>query len=242
MINKYIKIILILLFIILFITTIINTFILNMTNLLFMILNILVWILILTILFSAFITYRVILDKEVSIKLMKINLNIFTKLFNMITYLSYIFDFSKDDIRKIYIKLNNSYIYKNKYNIDNKDILVLIPHCIQKNSCKLKVTSNINNCKSCGLCNVSDLLKLNEKFSVEVFIATGGTLARKKIIEKRPKAVVAVACERDLTSGIQDIKNIPVLGVFNKRPNGPCFNTKIDIKEVEDAIIFLIGN
>ncbi len=242
MINKYIKIILILLFIILFITTIINTFILNMTNLLFMILNILVWILILTILFSAFITYRVILDKEVSIKLMKINLNIFTKLFNMITYLSYIFDFSKDDIRKIYIKLNNSYIYKNKYNIDNKDILVLIPHCIQKNSCKLKVTSSINNCKSCGLCNVSDLLKLNEKFGVEVFIATGGTLARKKIIEKRPKAVVAVACERDLTSGIQDIKNIPVLGVFNKRPNGPCFDTKIDIKEVEDAIIFLIGN
>lgn len=242
MINKYIKIILILLFIILFITTIINTFILNMTNLLFMILNILVWILISTILFSAFITYRVILDKEVSIKLMKINLNIFTKLFNMITYLSYIFDFSKDDIRKIYIKLNNSYIYKNKYNIDNKDILVLIPHCIQKNSCKLKVTSSINNCKSCGLCNVSDLLKLNEKFGVEVFIATGGTLARKKIIEKRPKAVVAVACERDLTSGIQDIKNIPVLGVFNKRPNGPCFDTKIDIKEVEDAIIFLIGN
>ena len=242
MINKYIKIILILLFIILFITTIINTFILNMTNLLFMILNILVWILISTILFSSFITYRVILDKEVSIKLMKINLNIFTKLFNMITYLSYIFDFSKDDIRKIYIKLNNSYIYKNKYNIDNKDILVLIPHCIQKNSCKLKVTSSINNCKSCGLCNVSDLLKLNEKFGVEVFIATGGTLARKKIIEKRPKAVVAVACERDLTSGIQDIKNIPVLGVFNKRPNGPCFDTKIDIKEVEDAIIFLIGN
>lgn len=242
MINKYIKIILILLFIILFITTIINIFILNMTNLLFMILNILVWILISTILFSSFITYRVILDKEVSIKLMKINLNIFTKLFNMITYLSYIFDFSKDDIRKIYIKLNNSYIYKNKYNIDNKDILVLIPHCIQKNSCKLKVTSSINNCKSCGICNISDLLKLNEKFGVEVFIATGGTLARKKIIEKRPKAVVAVACERDLTSGIQDIKNIPVLGVFNKRPNGPCFDTKIDIKEVEDAIIFLIGN
>lgn len=242
MINKYIKIILILLFIILFITTIINIFILNMTNLLFMILNILVWILILTILFSSFITYRVILDKEVNIKLMKINLNIFTKLFNTITYLSYIFDFSKDDIRKIYIKLNNSYIYKNKYNIDNKDILVLIPHCIQKNSCKLKVTSSIKNCKSCGLCNVSDLLKLNEKFGVEVFIATGGTLARKKIIEKRPKAVVAVACERDLTSGIQDIKNIPVLGVFNKRPNGPCFDTKIDIKEVEDAIKFLIGN
>ena len=40
-------------------------------------------------------------------------------------------------------------------------------------------------------------------------------------------------------SGIQDMKHIPVLGIFNKRPNGPCVDTFIDIHEVEDAINFL---
>ena len=84
-----------------------------------------------------------------------------------------------------------------------------------------------------------DLVKLKEKTGINIFIATGGTLARKVIIENKPKAVIAVACERDLTSGIQDMKYIPVLGIFNKRPNGPCVDTFIDIHEVEDAINFL---
>lgn len=105
----------------------------------------------------------------------------------------------------------------------------------------MKITTDVKNCKSCGLCNVADLLKLQNKYNVNVFIATGGTLARKKIKEFRPKAVVAVACERDLTAGVQDIKQIPVLGVFNQRPNGPCVDTKIDAKEVENAIKFFIG-
>ncbi|MFR3499680.1 MAG: DUF116 domain-containing protein, partial [Paraclostridium bifermentans] len=93
----------------------------------------------------------------------------------------------------------------------------------------------------CGLCNVKDLIDLQDKYNVHVFIATGGTLARKKIKETRPKAVVAVACERDLTAGVQDIRQVPVLGVFNKRPNGPCVDTKIDASEVENAIKFFIG-
>ncbi|KKY02901.1 hypothetical protein VN21_00445, partial [Paraclostridium benzoelyticum] len=147
----------------------------------------------------------------------------------------------KDEIRKVYIKLNNNYIYSNRYKIKAEDILILIPHCIQKSECKLKITTNVRNCKSCGLCNVKDLIDLQDKYNVHVFIATGGTLARKKIKETRPKAVVAVACERDLTAGVQDIRQVPVLGVFNKRPNGPCVDTKIDANEVENAIKFFIG-
>ena len=61
-------------------------------------------------------------------------------------------------------------------------------------------------------------------------------------MENKPKAAIAVACERDLTSGIQDMRHIPVLGVFNKRPNGPCVDTLINIHEVEDAIRFLTNN
>ena len=86
---------------------------------------------------------------------------------------------------------------------------------------------------------MSDLANLKEVFGVRVFIATGGTLARKIIMENKPKAVIAVACERDLTEGIQDMKHIPVLGVFNIRPNGPCFDTNLNIDEVKDAIKFL---
>ena len=43
--------------------------------------------------------------------------------------------------------------------------------------------------------------------------------------------------ERDLTSGIQDVFPLPVLGVLNERPFGPCFNTRVDINKLEAAIL-----
>ena len=52
--------------------------------------------------------------------------------------------------------------------------------------------------------------------------------------------IVSVACERDLTSGIIDVGNIPVIGIVNERPNGPCYNTCVNVnmlKEKLDSII-----
>jgi hypothetical protein len=48
-----------------------------------------------------------------------------------------------------------------------------------------------------------------------------------------------VACERDLTSGIQDAYTLPVIGILNERPFGPCFNTSVDISKVAEALEFL---
>ncbi|AKL95536.1 hypothetical protein CACET_c20890 [Clostridium aceticum] len=65
-------------------------------------------------------------------------------------------------------------------------------------------------------------------------------MARKTIVDLRPKAVIAIACERDLFSGLMDVKKIPILAIINKRPQGPCINTQVDIKEVEEAIAHFI--
>jgi len=84
------------------------------------------------------------------------------------------------------------------------------------------------------------LVTLAEEIGFRFFVVTGGTLARQKVMEIRPQAVVAVACERDLASGIQDVYPIPSVGVLNIRPNGPCFNTKVDIEEFKRAIAEII--
>ena len=61
-------------------------------------------------------------------------------------------------------------------------------------------------------------------------------MARRVIKTLRPQAVVAIACERDLTSGIQDVFPLPIIGIFNERPFGPCCNTRVDIARVEATI------
>lgn len=237
-VKKYMTIIGVLLAILIIGTTAINVFLSSSIKMFSLLINITVTILILIIVFSTIITYKVVNNKVVNTKLMNINFKIVSLLFPMITAISNLMGIPKNEIRKVYILLNNKNIYSNKYNLKEEDILILIPHCVQKNSCKLKVTNEIENCKQCGLCNIGDLVKLKQKTEVNIFVATGGTLARKIILDNKPKAVIAVACERDLTSGVQDINKIPVLGVFNKRPNGPCVDTSIDIKEVENAISF----
>lgn len=237
-IKKYLATVGILIGILLVGSIFINFLIASFANIFAVVLNIITILVVNIIAFSTIITSRVLKGRSVSTRLMSINFKIVSILFPVITSIASTVGISKNYIRNIYVKLNNKYIYSNKYNLECEDILILIPHCVQKNSCKLKVTTDIDNCKACGLCNVGDLVKLNDKYNVKIFIATGGTLARKIIMDNRPKAIIAVACERDLTSGVQDVKKTPVLGVFNKRPNGPCVDTTVDITEIENAINF----
>ena len=237
-IKKYIKAVNVFLIILVLGTLTINTFLSKYINLLSLVINIMVIGIILLIIFSTVITYIILNNKNVSNTLMKVNYLIVKSIFPILSKIAQFIGISKDEIRKIFIKINNAYIYSNKYKINSKDLMILIPHCIQNHSCKLKVTNNIDNCKKCGICKINDLLKLKEKYNTKIFVATGGTLARKIIVDNKPKAVIAVACERDLTSGVREVNKIPVLGVFNARPNGPCVDTDINIKEIEDAINF----
>ncbi|NBG89131.1 DUF116 domain-containing protein [Isachenkonia alkalipeptolytica] len=144
--------------------------------------------------------------------------------------------YDKKTIRNAYAQLNNHLILSNEYQFKGEEIMILTPHCLQKSTCGLRVTQNPDLCKRCGQCNVDDLVGLKEKYGIQLAIATGGTLARRKIMEMKPKAIIAVACERDLISGLQDVKDLPVLAIVNRRPEGPCVNTEMDIEQVELGI------
>jgi hypothetical protein len=143
---------------------------------------------------------------------------------------------SKDTIRQSFVAMNNSLVTSQRLKIKPDRILILLPHCLQLSECEIKVTGEINKCLRCGRCDIMGLADLAQKYQVDISVATGGTLARKVIIEKRPKLVLAVACERDLTSGIKDCYPLPVIGVLNDRPFGPCFNTKVDVEKLDAAL------
>ncbi len=143
---------------------------------------------------------------------------------------------SKDTIRQSFVAMNNSLVISQKYKLKPDRLLILLPHCLQLFDCEIKVTGDINKCVRCGRCDIRGLAELAQKYRIDISVATGGTLARKVIIEKRPKLVLAVACERDLTSGIKDCYPLPVIGILNDRPFGPCFNTKVDVAKIDAAL------
>ena len=142
----------------------------------------------------------------------------------------------KDTIRQSFIAMNNSLVLSQRLLVKSDRILILLPHCLQLFDCEIKVTGSIGKCIRCGKCDIKGLAELAEKYRIDISVATGGTLARKVIIEKKPKLVVAVACERDLTSGIKDCYPLPVIGILNDRPFGPCFNTRVDVEKIDAAL------
>ncbi len=122
----------------------------------------------------------------------------------------------QEKIQRSYIAVNNNLVKSKKLNLtSNKKIMILLPHCLQDADCPHKITMDINNCQHCGNCCISEIISLGSKYSAQVKVATGGTLARKFIEDYRPDGVIAVACERDLSQGIQDIGTLPVYGVLN---------------------------
>jgi len=148
---------------------------------------------------------------------------------------------SKEKVQQSFIELNNHLVRSNHHRTRPNKLLILLPHCIQNFDCQIKITGNIRNCKGCGKCEIKELIDLAEEHQIDIAVATGGTLARRIIVEKRPEAIVAVACELDLTTGIQDTYPIPVIGILNERPHGPCINTTADIQKVKKAILDFLG-
>lgn len=143
---------------------------------------------------------------------------------------------SPEEVRHSFIKVNNEMLLTDMKQYAPEQILILLPHCIQKSSCGVRLSHDVNHCRRCGGCPVGGLLALRDAYGVHLAVATGGTIARRIVVEKRPRFILAVACERDLSSGIQDTYPLPVFGLLNERPNGPCFDTLVSLPLVETAL------
>lgn len=127
---------------------------------------------------------------------------------------------SKDQVSNSFIKVNNTLIQSYRRRIDRNKLLILLPRCLNK-------------------ATRQEIRELLQGQPHGVFTVGGGEEARKVIRQQRPTFIIALACERDLISGIRDVAiHIPVIGIPNKRPEGPCKNTYVDMSEFRGALRF----
>lgn len=147
----------------------------------------------------------------------------------------------RDRLRRSFIKVNNELVLSSLRPVQPGQLLLLLPHCVQRAACDCRLVHHVDNCRRCGFCPVAALLRLRDAYGVHLAIATGGTVARRIVVNLRPQAIIAVACERDLTSGIQDSYPVPVFGVLNERPHGPCMDTLVPLPALESIVRRFLG-
>ena len=121
----------------------------------------------------------------------------------------------RDWVENAGVKVYNALAVMRGRKVGQGELLLLIPRCLSK-------------------ITLDGVLGVAGKYGVPVFVATRGQLARRVIRERRPKAVVAVACERDMVSGLHDVAGkIPVLGLTMTLPSGPCKDASLDLEQLE---------
>ncbi|MBI4727795.1 DUF116 domain-containing protein [candidate division TA06 bacterium] len=155
--------------------------------------------------------------------------------------LGYLLGIGREKIGESFVAFNNALVRASRKRLDPARILILLPHCLQLADCPHRVTSDIKNCQRCGKCPLAGLAGIAGETGAQISVATGGTLARRVIVETRPTAILAVACERDMVSGIHDVYPIPVYGILNQRPHGPCRNTQVGMDQVVQGLSVLLG-
>ena len=163
-------------------------------------------------------------------------------LYPLVVHCGRLMHVAQENIQHSFIAVNNRLLANRPLQTAAKNILLLLPHCLQHECCDYKITRDPHNCRRCGRCQMPEILDLAAHKRIRLEVVTGGTLARQAVQKYRPQAVVAVACERDLSSGILDSFPLPVYGVVNERPQGPCSNTRVDMALLEETLNSLILN
>jgi hypothetical protein len=126
-----------------------------------------------------------------------------------------VFGVQRDWTDNAAVAVYNRLAWAREWRVRANELLILIPRCLSRTA----------------LDGVMDIAK---RYDVATFVATRGAYARQAIRERRPKAVVAVACERDMVSGLHDVAGrLPVLGLTMQLPNGPCKDASIDLVQME---------
>lgn len=121
----------------------------------------------------------------------------------------------RDRVENAAVKVYNALAFARGRKVNRGELLLLVPRCLARET-------------------LDGVLRVAGKYDVPVFVATRGQLARRVIRERRPRAVVAVACERDMVSGLHDVADkVPVLGLTMRLPAGPCKDALLDLDQLE---------
>ena len=124
----------------------------------------------------------------------------------------------RDWVENAAVKVYNALALLRSRKVKTGELLLLVPRCLSRET-------------------LEGVMEISRRYAVPVFVATRGQLARRVIRERRPRAVVAVACERDMVSGLHDVAGkVPVLGLTMRLPAGPCKDAVLDLPRLEEWI------
>lgn len=144
---------------------------------------------------------------------------------------------SEKKIEEFYIDFKNELYKKGFKKIPFNERVLFIPQCLRDSKkCKAELTDSGYICNDCSPCKAHRIKEIGEKLGYKVFIVPGGTMVVNIIKKEKPKAIMGIACYRELLDGVIALKkiNIPGMGVLLSKTG--CKDTDVSLEKVKGIL------
>lgn len=112
--------------------------------------------------------------------------------------------------------------------MDPSEACLFLPHCLRSRDCAGRLGEEGLQCGRCGRCVIAGLVDTAESLGLRVFCVPGGSLVEKLVRRYRPRALLGVACAKEILLALRTFGSSGVrLLVFPLSRDG-CFETGLE--------------
>jgi hypothetical protein len=146
-------------------------------------------------------------------------------------------------VDEIGIALMNS-IYKDAYGkAPMAKRLLFLPQCLRNLECPAKISPQAGViCNECGRCGIAEIKRMCNECGISICISPGSEFVKRAIRNIKPMAVIGIACQYDLYSGMREVtsRGIPAVGIVLSKSG--CVMTEVDWEEVKENLFYSSSN
>ncbi len=117
-------------------------------------------------------------------------------------------------------------------NLDARDICLFLPHCLRSRDCPASSDHEGIICEKCERCDIARLVSEGEARGLRVFCVPGGSLIETLVKKYRPKAVVGVACSKEITLALQLLWDKGIFVQAFPLERDGCFQTSVKLETI----------
>ena len=140
-----------------------------------------------------------------------------------------------ENVEKLYLDFKNDY-YREKFRtIEPENKIVFLPQCLRKTTCKASLDEEGYHCIKCENhteCKVHAIKAKAEGLGYRVFVCPGGSMIAKIILKYRPKAIMGVACIKEIIMAGEDAEQIRIPYQAVELLKSGCVATDVDVEHV----------
>jgi len=138
---------------------------------------------------------------------------------------------------QLYVKTKNSASREKFASTPYSERILLLPQCLRSRECPAELGEYGYECQECGKCNLKNIIHVAKTLGYKgIFILPGGSIAKKILLETKPKASLGVACFKELVLGSFLCEKLGVVGQGVALLRDGCVNTLADWKSLNDTL------